>query len=77
MPSWDELARVEFSLETSVVLQNQLGNHVDHAIHLAGTERPTVVTKMNLTLSADNRVFDSDIGGMTKPDMSLVLVHYK
>lgn len=49
-----------------------LGSHVDHAIHLAGTERPSVVTKMNLTLSADNRVFDSDIRGMTKPDMSLV-----
>lgn len=49
-----------------------LGSHVDYAIHLAGTQRPTVVTKMNLTLSADNRVFDSDIGGMTKPDMSLV-----
>ncbi|XP_058108898.1 dihydrolipoyllysine-residue acetyltransferase component 1 of pyruvate dehydrogenase complex, mitochondrial isoform X2 [Magnolia sinica] len=28
-----------------------------------GAEKPTVVTKMNLTLSADNRVFDASIGG--------------
>lgn len=34
---------------------------------LTGTERPAVVTKMNLTLSADHRVFDSDIGGNTEP----------
>lgn len=28
-----------------------------------GTERPAVVTKMNLTLSADHRVFDGKVGG--------------
>lgn len=30
----------------------------------AGIERPAVVTKMNLTLSADHRVFDGKVGGM-------------
>ncbi|XXG62929.1 hypothetical protein AAC387_Pa05g1215 [Persea americana] len=40
------------------------GNRVvEPVVDSDGTERPTVVTKMNLTLSADNRVFDSDIGG--------------
>ncbi|MQL97842.1 hypothetical protein Taro_030544 [Colocasia esculenta] len=28
-----------------------------------GTEKPAVVTKMNLKLSADHRVFDGEIGG--------------
>lgn len=28
-----------------------------------GVERPAVVTKMNLTLSADHRVFDGKVGG--------------
>ena len=29
-----------------------------------GVERPAVVTKMNLTLSADHRVFDGKVGGI-------------
>lgn len=29
-----------------------------------GNEKPGVVTKMNLTLSADHRVFDGKVGGM-------------
>lgn len=28
-----------------------------------GLEKPAIVTKMNMTLSADRRVFDSEIGG--------------
>ncbi|KAG9455011.1 hypothetical protein H6P81_007915 [Aristolochia fimbriata] len=28
-----------------------------------GTEKPAIVTKMNLTLSADQRVFEGDVGG--------------
>lgn len=28
-----------------------------------GVERPAVVTKMNLTISADHRVFDGNVGG--------------
>ena len=32
-------------------------------VYLPGIEKPAVVTKMNLTLSADHRVFDSDVGG--------------
>ena len=34
-----------------------------HAVYsCSGTEKPTVVTKMNLTLSADHRVFDGHVG---------------
>lgn len=29
----------------------------------SGTEEPAIVTKMNLTLSADHRVFDGKVGG--------------
>ncbi len=29
----------------------------------SGTEKATVVTKMSLTLSADHRVFDGQVGG--------------
>lgn len=29
-----------------------------------GIEKPGVITKMNLTLSADHRVFDGKVGGM-------------
>ncbi|KAH7672405.1 Dihydrolipoyllysine-residue acetyltransferase protein [Dioscorea alata] len=36
---------------------------VEPIIDSDGTEKPAVVTKMNLTLSADNRVFDENIGG--------------
>ncbi|KAJ0985366.1 hypothetical protein J5N97_003722 [Dioscorea zingiberensis] len=40
------------------------GNKVVEPISSSdGTEKPAVVTKMNLTLSADNRVFDEHIGG--------------
>lgn len=31
---------------------------------LSGIEKPAIVTKMNLTLSADHRVFDGKVGGM-------------
>jgi hypothetical protein len=31
---------------------------------LLGIEKPSVATKLNLTLSADHRVFDGKVGGM-------------
>ncbi|RWR83505.1 dihydrolipoyllysine-residue acetyltransferase component 1 of pyruvate dehydrogenase complex, mitochondrial [Cinnamomum micranthum f. kanehirae] len=43
---------------------------VEPVVDSDGTQRPTVVTKMNLTLSADNRVFDSDIGGRFLSELS-------
>nr|POF16749.1 dihydrolipoyllysine-residue acetyltransferase component 1 [Quercus suber] len=36
---------------------------VEVVIGSDGVERPAVVTKMNLTLSADHRVFDGKVGG--------------
>jgi len=40
------------------------GNEVvEPVVGSDGTERPSVVTKMNLTLSADHRVFDGKVGG--------------
>jgi pyruvate/2-oxoglutarate dehydrogenase complex dihydrolipoamide acyltransferase (E2) component len=35
-------------------------------IFYPGVERPAVVTKMNLTLSADHRVFDGKVGGTNR-----------
>ncbi|KAG8480588.1 hypothetical protein CXB51_024524 [Gossypium anomalum] len=37
---------------------------VEPVVGSDGIERPAVVTKMNLTLSADHRVFDGKVGGM-------------
>ncbi|WRX12916.1 Biotin/lipoyl attachment - like 3 [Theobroma cacao] len=36
---------------------------VEPVVGSDGIERPAVVTKMNLTLSADHRVFDGEVGG--------------
>lgn len=36
---------------------------VELMVGIDGTEEPAVVTKMNLTLSADHRVFDGKVGG--------------
>ena len=36
---------------------------VEPVVGSDGIERPAVVTKMNLTLSADHRVFDGKVGG--------------
>lgn len=46
---------------------NYLDNLWDRFLTLvclfSGTDKPAVVTKMNLTLSADHRVFDGKVGG--------------
>ncbi|XP_022960508.1 dihydrolipoyllysine-residue acetyltransferase component 1 of pyruvate dehydrogenase complex, mitochondrial isoform X1 [Cucurbita moschata] len=39
------------------------GNKVVEPVIVDGIERPVVVNKMNLTLSADHRVFDGKVGG--------------
>lgn len=44
----------------------QFLGHLDQSLFplsCAGTERPATVTKMQLKLSADHRVFDGEIGG--------------
>jgi hypothetical protein len=33
-------------------------------LHCPGTEKAAVVTKMSLTLSADHRIFDGQVGGI-------------
>lgn len=40
-----------------------------------GLEKPTIVTKMNMTLSADHRVFESEIGGKFLSALSENLVN--
>lgn len=35
-----------------------------HMLHCPGTEKAAVVTKMSLTLSADHRIFDGQVGGI-------------
>ncbi|KZV55301.1 Dihydrolipoamide acetyltransferase component of pyruvate dehydrogenase isoform 1 [Dorcoceras hygrometricum] len=42
-----------------------------------GTEKPAVVTKMNLTLSADNRVFDGKVGGFRCTDERKMMNPYQ
>lgn len=36
----------------------------DIVFYFLGIEKPSVATKLNLTLSADHRVFDGKVGGM-------------
>lgn len=36
----------------------------DMDYYLLGIEKPSVVNKLNLTLSADHRVYDGKVGGM-------------
>ncbi|KMZ58672.1 Dihydrolipoyllysine-residue acetyltransferase component 1 ofpyruvate dehydrogenase complex [Zostera marina] len=40
-----------------------------------GLEKPAIVTKMNMTLSADRRVFDSEIGGQFLSALSANLIN--
>lgn len=46
-------------------------------VTVAGTEKPSVVTKMIVTLSADHRVFDGQVGGNREYSLhSLVSTFY-
>jgi hypothetical protein len=46
-------------------------------LHCPGTEKAAVVTKMSLTLSADHRIFDGQVGGIDhlSPVISSIFCH--
>lgn len=49
--------------QASILAVGRGNKVVEPVIGSDGVERPAVVTKMNLTLSADHRVFDGKVGG--------------
>ncbi|XP_021625730.1 dihydrolipoyllysine-residue acetyltransferase component 1 of pyruvate dehydrogenase complex, mitochondrial isoform X2 [Manihot esculenta] len=59
----DQFAAIINPPQAGILAVGRGNKVVEPVVGIDGTERPAVVNKMNLTLSADHRVFDGKVGG--------------